>query len=219
MPKLTTKKRNALSNRTGPFDTFRSSTAACIERYPVQVVLNLRFSAVICTSGFWAGAKGVASLRPQECDPFPVRAPYGVALNVARIIGARQGFYGARGPVIPGDFPPCRVERLKKTEIHVVDDVDLLFDRRNHILSIGRDSRTSAYAPLSPRGPSMSMPSVPPSAENEWQLMQVGMRFMTTGADGFAMSRIRQAMDGISACESGWTTPSLFRAGMSGTSR
>src|SRR6201998_438334 len=51
---------------------------------------------------------------------------------------------------------------------------------------------TTSYRPLSFAGPSISMPNVLPSAENEWQLAQVGMSFNTVWLSGFRMSRMRQ---------------------------
>ena len=57
----------------------------------------------------------------------------------------------------------------------------------------------SAYRPLSFCGPSMSRPSVLPSAENEWQLAQVCRSVITTWLAGSATLRIRQAISGMRA--------------------
>jgi len=54
------------------------------------------------------------------------------------------------------------------------------------------------------------MPRVLPFDENEWQLMHVGIWFITTGAKGREMSRNRHAMSGTAFSEIGWMTPEVF---------
>ena len=76
-----------------------------------------------------------------------------------------------------------------------------------------------AYAPLSPSGPSTSMPSVRPSAENEWQLAQVGMSRSTTRLSRRETSRSRHAISGSACSASGLITFFSVRDGISGTSR
>src|ERR1700676_4327794 len=55
---------------------------------------------------------------------------------------------------------------------------------------------TSAYRPLSLRGPSRSRPKALPFAEKEWQFAQVGIFPITTRLSGSARLRIRHLISG-----------------------
>jgi hypothetical protein len=81
------------------------------------------------------------------------------------------------------------------------------------------DSGVIAYAPLSPVGPSMSMPSVLPSFEKEWQFPQVGIAFKTTLLEGFERSLSRHCIKGNACAARGLMMPSTFFEGIKGTSR
>src|SRR4051794_9868729 len=69
---------------------------------------------------------------------------------------------------------------------------------------IFRVTGTTAYRPLSLRGPSMSRPRVLPSRLNEWQFAQECKSVMTTWLEGSARFRIRHAMRGTALGSSGW---------------
>ena len=77
----------------------------------------------------------------------------------------------------------------------------------------------SAYRPLSFCGPSMSMPSVLPSSEKEWQLAQVGIPVSTTRLRASPIFRTLHWISGMASCASGLMTPFSVADGISGTSR
>ena len=68
-------------------------------------------------------------------------------------------------------------------------------------------------------GPSMSMPSVLPSREKEWQLAQECRSFITMWLSGSPTSRMRQLISGTALSASGLITPFAVAEGISGTSR
>jgi hypothetical protein len=65
----------------------------------------------------------------------------------------------------------------------------------------------------------MSMPSVLPSAENEWQLAHIGCPSITTLPEVSATLRSRHCTSGTALGASGWMIPGSTSEGINGTSR
>ena len=97
----------------GAGDRLRPAAFARIKGNPVEVVLNLNFVWVVSILGqLPALGIGVHGLRPGKDQVFTVRTPNRVRLNIARVVGSRQGLYLPRRPAVPDQYPACRIKHL-----------------------------------------------------------------------------------------------------------
>src|SRR5205807_9248740 len=75
-----------------PGDSLRRAALSAVEGNAIEVVLDLRFSRIVCVVRLCTvfGIRGTCR-RPDEYDVFPIGAPHSARLDKALVVGSRYG--------------------------------------------------------------------------------------------------------------------------------
>ncbi len=134
----------------------RRPAFAPVEGNAVEVVLNPGFVRIV-GEGSQLDAFRIRRSRfgPGKHEILAVRAPDGVGLHVARVIGPRQRLQLARGPAVPGQNATRRIKHLQEAVVLEIGDVvialEVLLEQRFLRIGSGRGRRPACLGAIDHR--------------------------------------------------------------------